>query len=122
MKWILIAIGLIVAGALAWYFMRGQRSSPVKLASTYEGQIDQYHGGKTLLVAVHAQWAPVSRATMEALAKVDPVLYDIKLIDADTEPQAVRDLGVDIVPTVIVYKDGKQIAKLPNMMSPAQLP
>jgi hypothetical protein len=79
-------------------------------------------GGKTLVVAVHAPWASVWRATAEALAKADPAVYDIMLIDADRDKQAVRDLGVDIIPTVIVYKDGPEIGRRPNLMSLDQLP
>ncbi|HEV2293071.1 MAG TPA: hypothetical protein VGR35_04395 [Tepidisphaeraceae bacterium] len=43
-------------------------------------------------------------ATADALSKVDSAKYDIKLIDADQNKQAVHDLGVQIIPTVIVYR------------------
>lgn len=122
MKSVLIIVGLIAAVAVVWYLARRRGESAVALLPTYEGAIDHYRGGKILLVAVHASWAPVWRVTAEALTKADPVLYDLKLIDADRDKQAVRDLGVDIVPTVIVYKDGHEVGRCPNMMSLDQLP
>ena len=96
--------------------------SAVAVTPTYDGPIDQYQGGKTLLVAVHARWASVWPATADALSKVDHAKYDVKLIDADENKQAVQDLGVKIIPTVIVFRDGQEITRLPNMMSLDQLP
>jgi hypothetical protein len=122
MKIALIVGGLLAVVAIIWYLARRPRESAVALSPSYDGPIDQYHGGKTLLVAVHAPWASVWRATAEALAKADPARYDIKLINADRDKQAVRALGVDIIPTVIVYKDGHEVARRPNMMSIDQLP
>jgi hypothetical protein len=122
MKGVLIVVGLVAVVALVWHLYRRQGVSVVALSPTYDGPIDRYRGGKTLLVAVHAPWASVWRATAEALTKADPALYDIKLIDADRDKQAVRDLGVDIIPTVIVYKDGHEVGRRPNMMSLDQLP
>ena len=121
MKNALIVVGIVAVVAITWYLARRPRESAVALSPTYEGPIDQYRGGKTLLVAVHAPWASVWRATAEALTKADPALYDIKLINADRDKQAVRDLGVDVIPTVIVYKDGHEVARRPNMMSLDQL-
>jgi hypothetical protein len=118
----LIVIGVVVVVAILGYLARRRREPAVALSPTYDGAIDQYRGGKTLLVAVHASWAPVWRATAEALTKVDPALYDIKLIDANRDKHAVRDLGVEIIPTVIAYKDGHEVARCPNMMSIDQLP
>jgi thioredoxin-like negative regulator of GroEL len=60
--------------------------------------------------------------TAEALSKVDTTKYDIKLIDVDQNRQTMQDLGVQVIPTVIVFKDGKEVARLPNMMSLDQLP
>ena len=122
MKNAFIVVGIVAVVAIVWHLARRLRKSAVALFPTYEGPIDQYRGGKTLLVAVHASWASVWRATAEALTKADPALYDIKLIDADRDAQAVRDLGVDIIPTVIVFKDGHEVARRPNMMSIDQLP
>jgi hypothetical protein len=92
------------------------------VTSTYDGPIEQYKGGKTLLVAVHARWASVWPMTADALSKVDRGRYDVKLIDADRNKRLVQDLGVKIIPTVIVYRDGREVARLPNMMSLDQLP
>jgi hypothetical protein len=122
MKIALIVVGIVAVAAIIWFLARRPRELAVELSPTYDGPIDQYRGGKTLLVAVHAPWASVWRATAGALTKVDRALYDIKLIDADRDKQTVRDLGVDIIPTVIVYKNGHEVARRPNMMSIDQLP
>ena len=122
MKYVLIAVGLIAVAVIVWFLMRKPRESAVAVTPTYDGPIDQYCGGKTLLVAVHARWASVWPATADALSKADGAKYDVKLIDADQNKQAVHDLGVTIIPTVIVYRDGKEVTRLPNMMSLDQLP
>ena len=122
MKYVLIALALVVVVVVVWIVTRKPRESAVVVTPTYDGSIDQYSGGKTLLVAVHARWASVWPATADALSKVDLAKYDIKLVDADQNKQAVHDLGVKIIPTVIVYRDGKEVTRLPNMMSLDQLP
>lgn len=122
MKYAFIAVTLIAIAVLAWFFTRKPRESAVAVVATYNGPIDQYKGGKVLLVAIHARWASVWPATADALSKADPAKYDIKLIDADQNKQAVHDLDVKIIPTVIVCRDGKEVARLPNMMSVDQLP
>lgn len=74
-----------------------------------------------MLVAVKARWASVWQATGEVLANVDPEEFDIKIIDVDSDRQAAYQLGVEIIPTVIVYNDGKEVARLPNLMNSDQL-
>lgn len=122
MRYVFIAIALVMVAVLAWYFTRKPSEPVATVVPTFDGPIEQYNGGKTLLVAVHADWASVWRATAEALSKVDRERYDIKLIDADHNRQMVRDMGVTMVPMVIVFRDGKEVARLPNMMSLDQLP
>jgi hypothetical protein len=122
MKYALIALALIVVAVIVWFSTRKPRESAVTVIPTYDGPIHQYNGSKTLLVAVHARWASVWLATADALSKIDREKYDIKLIDADQNRQTVHDLGVKIIPTVIVYRDGKEVTRLPNMMSLDQLP
>jgi hypothetical protein len=118
MKYVLIALALIAVAVIVWFLTRKPRESAVAVTPSYDGPVDQYSGGKTLLVAVHARWASVWPATADALSKVDRAKYDVKLVDADQN----KDLGVRIIPTVIVYRDGKEVTRLPNMMSVDQLP
>jgi thioredoxin-like negative regulator of GroEL len=122
MKYVLIALALVVVAVIVWFATRKPRESAVAVTPTYDGPIEQYSGGKTLLVAVHARWASVWPATADALSKVDRAKYDIKLIDADQNKQVVQDLAVKIIPTVLVYRDGKEVTRLSNMMSLDQLP
>lgn len=122
MKFVFMALLLIAVAVIVWFLTRKPRESAVAVTSTYDGPIDRYSGDKTLLVAIHARWASVWPATADALSKVDIAKYDIKLIDADQNKEAVHDLGVKIIPTVIVYNSGKEVTRLPNMMSLDQLP
>ena len=122
MRYLVILLALLAIIVLAYLFLRKPDRSAVAVEATYDGPIEQYTGGKTLLVAVYAPWASVWPATAEALSEVDPAEYDITLIDADQDKQAVADLAVEIVPTVIVYRENREIARLPNMMSLDQLP
>jgi hypothetical protein len=115
----LAALAVVLAAILSFCWPR----NPVpEVNPSYDGDPASHDGDKTLLVAIYADWASVWKATADVLAKVDRTKYDIKLIEADGNREAVRKLGVDIVPTVIVYRDGKEIARLPNMMSADQLP
>ena len=121
MKYLLIAVALLVVGLIA--FVMTRKPEPItEVVATYDGNPEEYNGNKTLLVAVHAKWASVWRATAEVLANLDTEQYDIKLLNADEDRDAVKALGVDIIPTVIVFKDGAEIARLPNMMNANQLP
>ena len=122
MKFVLIALAVIVVVLTVWFLTRKPRQAAVAITATYDGPIEQYSGGKTLLVAVHAPWASVWPATADALSKLDLARYDIKLIDADHDKQKVRELAVTIIPTVLVFRDGREIARLPNMISLDQLP
>lgn len=121
-KNIIIPVIVAFAAVVAWFFFRKSRDSAVIVPQTYDGLVNEYNGSKTLLVAVYAPWASVWRATAEALVKVDLSRYDIKLINADTDKQAVRDLGVEIIPTVLVIRGGQETVRLPNMMSLDRIP
>jgi hypothetical protein len=122
MKYVVAVIAIVLVAVLVWYFTRKPRASAVPLAPSYDGAIKDYVGGRTLLVAVHAPWASVWPATADALSNVDRSQYDLKLVDADQNKALVQELDVKIVPTVIVYRDGREVARLPNMMSLDQLP
>jgi hypothetical protein len=120
MKPLLVLIGLVILIAIVWVVLKRKPYEPT-IQSTYQGEPSDYRGGKTLLVAVYAPWAPVWQATEAELAKVDKSKYDILLVSADREKDKVRTLGVNIVPTVLVIQDGKTIKTLPNMMSIDQI-
>ncbi len=121
MKYLLICVALVM---LAWViYALSRKSEPItEVIATYDGRPEDYNGNKTLLVAVHAKWASVWRVTAEVLANLDTKKYDIMLINADNDSAAVKKLGVDIIPTVIVFKDGSEVTRLPNMMNVDQLP
>ncbi len=121
MKWLAIPIALLALVAIAYFAFRSKEPH-LTLVSTYTGLPEDHKGGKTLLVAIKAKWASVWRVTGEVLANVDPNKYDITIIDVDSEPERARGYAVTIVPTVVVYRDGKEVSRLPNLMSADQLP
>ncbi|HEV2293072.1 MAG TPA: hypothetical protein VGR35_04400 [Tepidisphaeraceae bacterium] len=55
MRYVLIALSLVVVAVIVWFATRKPRESAVVVTPTYDGPIDRYSGGKTLLVAVHAR-------------------------------------------------------------------
>jgi hypothetical protein len=118
MKYVHTVIALIVVVASSgWSCTRKPREPAVVLAATYDGRIDEYKGGKTLLVAVHTPRARGWPETAAALSKVDRARYDLKLVDAERDKQAVQDLDVRTIPTVIVFRDGREVTRWPNLTS-----
>lgn len=121
MLYVIEAVVLLVVVAIAWRLTLGKsRVIPLPTA-TYDGPIEQYHGGKTLLVAIYAPWASVWQVTADVLSKIDPAQYDLKLINADGNRPVVDQMGVVIIPTVIAYREGREIVRIPNLMSLEQL-
>lgn len=119
--YVIEAVVLLVVVVIAWMLTMGKgRTVPLPTA-TYDGPIDQYQGGKTLLVAVYAPWASVWQVTADVLSKIDPSVYDLKLINVDHKHPVAEQMKVDIIPTVIAYRDGKELVRIPNLMSLEQL-
>lgn len=121
MIYVIEALILLAVIVIAWLATRGKgRVVPLPTA-TYDGLIEQYQGGKTLLVAVYAPWASVWQVTADVLSKIDRSTYDLKLVNVDHKHPVVEQMGVDIIPTVIAYRAGREIVRLPNLMSLEQL-
>lgn len=115
---IVAAVGILLA--VGWLLIRRPKYEPT-IESTYQGEPMEYQGEKTLIVAVYAPWAGVWNVTEAELAKLDKTRYDLALISADNEKERVRSLQVEIVPTVLVIRDGKILKRLPNLMSLDQI-
>jgi thioredoxin-like negative regulator of GroEL len=47
--------------------------------------------------------------------------YNINFIDADSEIQLVKDLGVKSIPTFVLFEDGKEIARINGAKTKQQL-
>ncbi len=121
MIYVIEAVVLLAVIVIAWRLTLGKpRVIPLPTA-TYDGPTEQYQGGKTLLVAVYAPWASVWQVTADVLSKIDHGRYDLKLINVDGQHAVAEQMGVSIIPTVIAYRDGQEIVRIPNLMSLEQL-
>jgi hypothetical protein len=92
-----------------------------ELRPTYVGEPLDYRGNKTLVVAVYTSWAPVWTVTEAELARIDPTEYDLALVNAERHPETLKRLGGEIMPRVVVIKNGEVVKTLFNMTSVAQL-
>src|SRR5271163_1840557 len=71
--------------------------------------------GKPLAVVFHADWCPTCRAQAPVLKKLTqtPAFKSLTLYVAnfDTEKSLKRTLGVTQQSTIVVFKDGKEVAR-----------
>jgi thioredoxin-like negative regulator of GroEL len=91
------------------------------LASPAEVPFDQAQfdamraAGKPVAVVFHADWCPTCRAQAPVLEKLtrDPAFRSLTLYVAnyDTEKALKRSLGVTQQSTIVVFKDGKEVAR-----------
>ena len=96
---------------------------PVELtAATFERHLTQ--DGLPLLVDFWAPWcgpckamAPVLEA---AVSELEPRLRVAKL-DTDAFPEVAARYGVHSIPTLILFNDGREVARTAGAMPPARL-
>lgn len=71
--------------------------------------------GKSIVVAVHAPWCSTCRAQApllkEELAKKEFQNTSTYYVDFDSQKEVLKKLGVKRQSTVIVFKDGKEVAR-----------
>ena len=72
--------------------------------------------GKPALVFIHADWCPTCRAQDAVLEKLLPT-NEFKpittlLVDFDTQKPVVKAFGVQYQSTLIVFKGGKEVARV----------
>jgi ABC-type glycerol-3-phosphate transport system substrate-binding protein len=90
-------------------------------ASTYEGAPADYRGDGVLLVVTWAQWASVWPLTRHAVEEYRATRADtdVQYVNADRSPAIVRSLGSDVVPSVIVIRNGRVVAAQGNISDAA---
>lgn len=80
--------------------------------------------GVGLLLDVWAPWCGPCRTmapSFEAAARLlEPAARLLKL-DSEAEPNAAGALGISSIPTLILFKDGKPVARQSGAMSAAQI-
>lgn len=75
----------------------------------------QLSAGKPILVVAHAPWCPTCRAQQSALSEIyaadtyKNITYLV--VDYDNQKEVLRKLNIVRQSTLIVFKDGKEVAR-----------
>ena len=93
----------------------------VSLASAAEVPFDQAQfdaaraAGKPVAVVFHADWCPTCRTQAPVLKKLTQTpafkSFTLYVANFDTEKSLKRALGVTQQSTIVVFKDGKEVAR-----------
>ncbi len=81
------------------------------------------NSGKTVLLDFYADWCGPCRMVaplVEQIAEEHPE-YLICKINVDDEPALAQEFGVQSIPTLVVFKDGKVVTKSPGARPKAQI-
>ena len=73
------------------------------------------HTDKPVLVDFWAQWCPYCRRIAPAFDKVGEQFADTLIagkINYDEEPQLIERFGIDTIPTLLLFKDGKVLGSI----------
>lgn len=106
------AIALL--GALPFAISRAEAASAPRPFTSGDFS-EALAAGGPVVVHVTAPWCPICRAQKPILEKLrdDPRFKDYALfaIDFDTDKASVRAVGARLQSTLIVYRDGREIAR-----------
>ena len=85
---------------------------------------DVLRADKPVLVDFWAQWCPYCRRIAPAFGKVGEQYADTLIagkINYDEEPQLIERFGIDTIPTLMLFKDGKALGSIVAPVSKAAI-
>ena len=82
---------------------------------TYGGHPLAYNGEKELVVISGADYASITKFSISEVEKLDRKAYEISILDANIDMEIIRDLKMTHLPTVCVFKNGKEIKRIQNL-------
>jgi thioredoxin 1 len=115
-----LALALLVAPLAA------RRALAMQFVEYEAGQFAKLLGsGNPLVVHVHADWCPVCRAQMPVMDRVlaGPAYKNVRAlrVNFDREKSFLADYKVVRQSTILVFKGGKEIARLSYDTDPARI-
>ncbi len=127
MKFVFRCLGLLCLVAVLGAFLPSPSQADVPAAvpfsqSAYDAAIAD---GKPMLVEITAPWCPTCAAQKKVMATLltEPRFADLTIleIDFDSQKDLVRAFGARMQSTLIVYSDGKEVARGVGTTKPAKI-
>ncbi|ANU06484.1 thioredoxin family protein [Paraurantiacibacter namhicola] len=125
---ILIILALAGAAAIAWYALTPKfDDEPATNWPGYEAaQFDALQAdGEPIVVDVYAPWCPTCRSQEPILEgfRTDPKFEGVNFVrvDYDNDAQFLETHAIPRQSTVLVFKDGKEVARSVAETDPAKL-
>lgn len=88
--------------------------------STFKRDVLEESRARPVLLDCWAEWCGPCRMiapALDALAAESAGLYRVAKLNVDENPRTASELGIQSIPTLFVYKDGKQVERIVGAQS-----